>query len=387
MDRELQRIAEQIADFIPQNGGGKGEDAKFNELALRLFECQCRLIEPYGQFCRQRNKSPKSVKFWTDIPAVPADAFKRFFLFAGGEKDVVKSFRSSGTTQPGVSSQAHFSREGIDLMNLAVEINARRRLFSDGVRPRIFVLAPSPESAPHMIMVHGMNRILSQFGDEGSRFCVGADGLEITTLLSELKRCCAQEVPAALVGSSFGFVHLFDEMKRQNLKFKLPERSRLMDAGGYKGRSREIDRSEFVRWAADSLGLASERITNLLGMTEMASQIYDGPGDPATGKRGVAVTRMKQTPRWVRTRVMNPARWKDGDLEEITEADRPGLLRHLDLANVERPMMIQTEDVGIRRESGFDVLRRVKGAEPRGCSLSFEEFASRTQEKGNVHEE
>lgn len=375
MDAELQRVTEQIANFISQDGNGNREDSQFNELALRLFECQYRLIEPYGQLCRRRDKTPGTVKNWQDIPAVPADAFKRFFLFAGGKDDVAKTFRSSGTTQPGFSSQAHFSREGIDLMNLSVETNARRRLFSDGIRPRIFVLAPSPESAPHMIMAYGMSRILSQFGGEGSRFCVGADGLKIISLLFELERCCAQNIPTALVGSSFGFVHLFDEMKRQNLKLKLPERSRLMDAGGYKGRSREIERGEFVHCVADSLGLSFERIVNLLGMTEMASQIYDGVGSSA-------MMRMKETPHWVRTRVMNPGRCKDDDLEEITEPNRLGLLRHLDLANVERPMMIQTEDVGIRRESGFDVLMRVKGAEPRGCSLSFEEFASRTQGKG-----
>jgi hypothetical protein len=55
------------------------------------------------------------------------------------------------------------------------------------------------------------------------------------------------------------------------------------------------------------------------------------------------------------------------------------LLRHLDLANVERPMVVQSDDIGLWRESGdvagFEILRRAKGSEPRGCSLSVEEFS------------
>jgi hypothetical protein len=88
---------------------------------------------------------------------------------------------------------------------------------------------------------------------------------------------------------------------------------------------------------------------------------------------------MKEPPRWVRTRIVDPTVLESGDLGEIRDVRRPGLLRHLDLANVERPMVVQADDVGLRREGGaerpgFEILRRARGAEPRGCSLSVEEF-------------
>jgi hypothetical protein len=46
-----------------------------------------------------------------------------------------------------------------------------------------------------------------------------------------------------------------------------------------------------------------------------------------------------------------------------------GLIRVFDLANVFSVMAIQTEDLGIRRGNGFELLGRAQLAEPRGCSL------------------
>jgi hypothetical protein len=46
-----------------------------------------------------------------------------------------------------------------------------------------------------------------------------------------------------------------------------------------------------------------------------------------------------------------------------------GLIRVFDLANVFSVMAIQTEDLGVRRENGFELIGRAQLAEPRGCSL------------------
>lgn len=364
MDHELIDLSEKVAAFITRPEDE--EESRFNALALEIFAYQYRTIGPYRKLCLLHGKTPETVRTWTEIPAVPADAFKHFFLFSGGEKDVFKTFRSSGTTRPGTSSQAHFSEAGLRLMNVAVETNAQRRLFQDGKRTRIFVLAPGPDLAPHMIMVHGMNHMISKFGGpEGGLFCVGPEGLKTEALLGGLQECVRQNLPATLMGSSFGFVHLFDRMDASGLEFRLPDGSRLMDAGGYKGRSREIVREDFVELACSRLGLPAERVVNLLGMTEIASQIYDD----------VNGVRAKKPPHWMRTQVVDPARLRDTRPEAIADANRQGLLRHMDLANVERPMAIQSEDIGVRRGSGFEVLKRAKGAEPRGCSLTMEEFS------------
>lgn len=378
MDRKFIQISEKVADFV-RDADADPSSESFNSLALEVFEYQYRSIKPYRRLCQHKDRTPETVQDWSEIPAVPADAFKYFTLFTGKPDQIAKTFRSSGTTDPRNSSKSLFSATGIELMNTAVAANAARMLFPDGARTRILALAPGPEVAPHLIMVHGMNHMIGQFGAEGSRFCIGAQGFDVKSLLDELKQCEKSGIPVTLMGSSFGFVHLFDAMEEQRLRLSLPDGSRLMDAGGYKGRSREIERAQFVEWACALLGLLPERVVNLLGMTELASQIYDGTlARSVHGVADASATSMKEPPRWVRTRVVDPTTLEFGDLGEIRDGRRPGLLRHLDLANVERPMVVQSDDLGLRRESaeglGFDILRRARGAEPRGCSLSVEEF-------------
>ena len=46
-----------------------------------------------------------------------------------------------------------------------------------------------------------------------------------------------------------------------------------------------------------------------------------------------------------------------------------GIIRIFDLANVFSVAAIQTEDLGIRRSDGFELVGRAQLAEPRGCSL------------------
>ena len=52
-----------------------------------------------------------------------------------------------------------------------------------------------------------------------------------------------------------------------------------------------------------------------------------------------------------------------------------GVLRHLDLANVERPLCVQTDDLGVTFTDGsFEILGRAAGSEARGCALDLDEW-------------
>jgi hypothetical protein len=351
----------------PVIDGGAGD---FDRLALELFAFQFETIAPYQRLCRGLGKTPSTVADWRAIPAVPALAFKHHALFAGDPATIARTFRSSGTTEPGRTSQSAFSRAGLEVMDTAVAAAARQRLFPDGRATRMLVLTPPPEAVPHMIMVHGMAHLMRSYGLPGSRFAAGPRGVDFAELWTELVQCQRDGVPVSLLGSSFGFVHLFDWMESAGRRLELPAGSRVMDAGGYKGKSREISRETFVGWAAQICGIRRDSVINLLGMTELASQIYDRVA-PATPLHGAI--RMKQPPPWVRTEVVDPRRSEpvgDGEL---------GLLRHLDLANIERPLAIQTEDVGRRvatTAGGFEILGRAQGAEPRGCSLTADDVTT-----------
>jgi hypothetical protein len=370
-------LCERIAAFIDR---GDDEDSRrqFEALALEVFAFQFEAIQPYQRLCRGLGRTPDNVASWREIPAVPAVAFKQHSLFAGASDAIIRTFRSSGTSEPSRSSRAHFSRAGLELMEVAIAAGARSRLFPDGRSTRILVLAPPPEQVPHMIMAHGMAHLIREYGLPGSRFLAGPRGIDFAALWSELDGCQWNGIPVSLLGSSFGFVHFFDWLEREGCRLELPAGSRLLDAGGYKGRSREIDREAFVTWAAQLCGLRPARVINLLGMTELASQIYDRLTPGAAG-----VARMKLPPHWVRTTVVEPRRQGPRGAEQVGDGE-VGLLRHVDLANVERPIAIQSEDVGravaasvdgaLRR--GFEILGRARGAEPRGCSLTAEDLAA-----------
>ena len=139
--------------------------------------------------------------------------------------------------------------------------------------------------------------------------------------------------------------------------------SRTMDAGGYKGRSRELSRAELDEAIEARLAIAPKRALNLLGMTELASQFYDG-----VLVDGFARPRRKQNPPWTRTLVLSP-----DTLTPLADGE-VGLLMHVDLANLERPAFIRTDDLGVKDADGFEVLGRASGADSRGCSLSVEEL-------------
>ena len=51
-----------------------------------------------------------------------------------------------------------------------------------------------------------------------------------------------------------------------------------------------------------------------------------------------------------------------------------GVLRLYDLANIASVLAVETQDLAIRREDGFELIGRDPGALPRGCSRAADEL-------------
>ncbi|PYJ07381.1 MAG: hypothetical protein DME25_03935 [Verrucomicrobia bacterium] len=106
-------------------------------------------------------------------------------------------------------------------------------------------------------------------------------------------------------------------------------------------------------------------------MSELSSQAYDHAvgaecrvsSVEAMPGHSSPVTRHFHFPPWARAQIVSP---ETG--QEVSEGES-GLIRVFDLANVYSVMAIQTEDLGIRRGEGFELIGRAEIAEPRGCSL------------------
>ena len=208
-----------------------------------------------------------------------------------------------------------------------------------------------------------------------------------------MRQFAQSKQPVLLVGTAFSFVHLLDYLAAQNLRFQLPLGSEVVETGGYKGRSREMPKRELHALITDRLGIASGQIISEYGMSELSSQAYAratdesritrplrhslSPGERA-GVRASDESRMltrRQAdnatshssyflfPPWARAQIISPETGR-----EVGEGET-GLIRVFDLANVYSVMAIQTEDLGIRRANGFELLGRAALVEPRGCSL------------------
>jgi hypothetical protein len=350
--RDLRR---KIHEFI-----GEPEAHSFGELALAAFRFQYESNEAYRRLLQGRGidqQRAREISRWQDVPAASTVAFKSLELRSGPSRYV---FRSSGTTRGPSNRGAHHLAD-VDLYRSALRRQFKRFVLPDVDRMRLLLLAPSWQSQPDSSLGFMLSDVVDQFGTLGSGFFVDSRGLDTDGLVRSLKAAEDSGEPVGLLGVVLAFVHLLEDLDRKELAFRLPPGSRIMDTGGFKGRSREVSRREMLALYERILSVPPGFVVNEYGMTELSSQFYDSSllgGDPE----------VKLGPHWVRTVVIDP------ESEVEAARGRPGLLRHVDLANLDSVMAVESEDMGVAREAGFVLLGRAGGAEPRGCSIPVDEL-------------
>jgi hypothetical protein len=345
-------MREMILELI-HAGNQTVSEERFNEAALILFRYQFNRNLPYRQFCRSRDKAPESVQSWEEIPPLPVMAFKLAEISCRPMSEAARLFQSSGTTGVNRSRHALFD---IDLSRETILSHFGRHIIPEGRLIRMAILTPSPEEAPDASLSHMMEVVRDAFGTEESRYYIQKGRLEAERLAADLSDV---REPIALLGTSFSFVHFLDFISNRGISFSLPEGSRLMDTGGFKGKSREIPREQLYTLYEEHLGLPPENCINEYGMAEMTSQFYDG----VVGRKG---PRVYIAPPQVRSRLLHPETLQPVPKGEV------GLLAHYDLANVDSVMAILTEDLGREGEGGFVLLGRASGSAPKGCSITLD---------------
>ncbi len=302
----------------------------------------------YRAFCDRR----PPVICWREIPAVPTSAFKDFPIACFPTNGAVAEFHTSGTTSE--KAGKHYFKT-LELYEAAIKSNFAAHLRPDAAHLPVLALTPSPAEAPHSSLAH----MLGVVAGHDCEFFVERDTLLLERLTQRLCEMQWASQPVMLLGTAFAFVHLFDHLGKT--RFELPEGSRAMETGGFKGRSREITKPELYRLFTHHLGIPAQRIVNEYGMTELSTQFYD-----ATMRLAQQSDR-KDIPAWARVLVIDPNTGQEAAI------GTRGLIRIFDLANLWSAMCIQTEDIGIAHADGtFEVLGRVAGAEVRGCSLNAE---------------
>ena len=352
--------------FVRAYEAGAPMPEDFDALACDLARFQATHVEGYGRLCRARGFDPSVARTASEAPAVPTDAFKaaRVATFAEGEAGAV--FQTSGTTAGQRGAHAMRDLRTYDAAALAF---GRWALVSDlpGKLP-VLVLGPSPDEAPDSSLAH-MNALFArELGAPAApreTYFIKDDVLDIAALDERVARSLLSGDPAVLVlATSFALVHLLDALG--DATFPLPPRSRVMQTGGFKGRSREVDPGVLRRDVARAFGVDERAIVAEYGMTELSSQFYEATAVSPAASAGVFVE-----PPWCRVVPVDPE-----TLAPVREGE-VGIARILDLMNVDSAFAVLAAD-RVRRvggpAGGFELLGRAAGAPPRGCSIAVDEI-------------
>ena len=116
-----------------------------------------------------------------------------------------------------------------------------------------------------------------KFGGRGFVVCGRVGGGWLVGLdFKKIENAVSGDGPVALLGTAFSFVHWLDDLAGKKTRLRLPAGSRIMETGGYKGRSRAVAKTELRRLLTKYLGVPGEFILAEYGMSELSSQAYDG---------------------------------------------------------------------------------------------------------------
>jgi hypothetical protein len=342
----------------------------FDAIAVDLAAFQAERVPGYARLCAARGVDPESITSASDAPAVPAEAFKLASVFAFDPVEAVVTFRTSGTT---------LGARGLHAMRDVGSYDAAALAFggamfapplvgpsaaSSASRAPVVVIGASPSEAGDSSLTHMCALFARALGvqDVESAFFVRGAVLEVDRLRAAIASL-SPGTPAIVLATSFGLVHLLDAVGSETLA--LPQGSRVMQTGGFKGRSREVSAASLRRDVARLFALDERSVVAEYGMTELSSQFWEATLVDERARHGVYAE-----PPWARVVPVDP----------VTLAPVPhgtvGIARIEDLANVDSAFAILTHDRVRREGERFELLGREPGAPPRGCSIALDEMLS-----------
>ena len=342
----------------------------FDALALDLARFQAAQIPAVARLARARGIDLASATHAADIPAVPCDVFRLTRVAAHPPDEDVAVFHTSGTSQ-GREARGEHALRTTATYELGARLWGARLLWPDAARLRVIVLAAPLAEQPDSSLGFMLDRFAALLG--GGSFHLRDGALDALGVAEAAASARDARSPALVLATSFALVHLLDA--RRGLDLRLPPGSRVMQTGGFKGRSREVAPDELRAAVSDAFAVPEAQVIGEYGMTELSSQLYETTLAAALGKWPAAEARhgVYAAPPWVRVTAVDPttlAPLADGDV---------GLARLVDLANVDSAVAIQTADrvrvlPGSPGNHSIELLGRAPGAPPRGCSIAVDDM-------------
>ncbi|MEP7029283.1 MAG: hypothetical protein ABI960_11870, partial [Candidatus Eisenbacteria bacterium] len=299
LDRDLRA-------FFARGAVAHADDRGFDELALRVFAYQYESLAPYRAYCQKRGALPQRLRTWSEIPPVPAQAFRDVRLWCDEDDAPAAVFHTSGTSAGDRPGKHYMSATGLALYEASLVPTFRAfvlpELVAEGAcsAMALLVLGPPPAEAPHSSLWHMVDVAGHRLFERPARWFLPAAGLDA----AGLERALSEGGPVCLVATDLALDAWLEGAHARGLRIRLPAGSRVVHTGGAKGRRRASSLSTLFERAHAVLGLAPERCVSEYGMTELASQFYEDAlrvaPVPAT-----AALRLKHGPPWLRALVVD----------------------------------------------------------------------------------
>jgi acyl-CoA synthetase (AMP-forming)/AMP-acid ligase II len=351
--------------------GEPGDD--FEQLGLEIARFQAEASASFRALCRSRGSALDGL---SSVPGVPSDAFRLTRVAVHPAELDAARFATSGTT--GSERGVHVFRTTETYEEIAL-IGGARALLGFRPGPRVVAsLAPRPSTPPSsslgfmLELFHrawdGRSLRTATPGEQDlfvphapERWLVSERGIELAALEHACHVAVERREPLLVLATAFALVALLDALGERTLPG--PAETAVMVTGGFKGRSREVERGVLRRDVARAFGVPESHVVAEYGMTELTSQLYEGtlPGAALSGEPDVLLE-----PPWLRVVPVDPE-----TLEPVPPGEL-GIARIVDLGNVDSALVVQTEDLVRRRGDGIELLGRRPGASARGCSLALE---------------
>lgn len=349
-------LDKRILAFI---AGAEADESAFTGLALDIFAYQYAANAAYRRYCDRFGRRPSNVAHWTQIPAVPTSVFASVRLACFPPEQTRLTFVSSGTTR---ATRSQHELEDATLYDASLLAHFKRCVLPDAGAMRLIALSPSFDAAPHSSLAYMFSKISHTFGLPDDGFFVSDDRLDYDGAASALGETAA---PVIVAGTAFAFVHFFDRCAAVGDRFELPSGSRVIETGGFKGKSRVVARDELYAWFTRYLAVPREMCVSEYGMCELGSQWYDA--NLADHFGGVTPRcNLKLGPHWARALIVDPV-----TATAITDGE-PGLLQIFDMSNRGSVAAVLTGDIACQVNGGFELVGRAAGEPPKGCSAAID---------------
>ena len=341
-----------------------GDDDAFDALAREVFDYQYQRVPMYRRFCDARGVRPGSIRSWTEVPALPADAFKYDLCSV---EHPARVFASSGTSLGPDKRSKHALGSLVTYQASAARWFDTMVLADSPGALSVLVIGPTAASHPLSSLGQMFSWIVERCSSGDSLVAFDTEGrVDIDAALGWLDQRARGHAPVLVLSVTSALTPLLEAIRARGPALRLPADSRVVDTGGRKGKARVMSAAGILKACWRWLHVPSYLCVNEYGMTEMLSQFYDDALESRVAGR--LSKRAKVGPPWVRTLIVDPVTL------EPTAAGETGLLRHFDLANWESVSALQTLDIGRALGGGFELKGRAAGADARGCSALVTEI-------------